>query len=104
MIELGEEPEGVMIGKDGATVWVTAEASNLVHVIDIEAQEVVADILVDTRPRRFAAPPDEGEVWVSAELAGKVNIIDPVTFEVAETISFLPQGLPARAGDARSTS
>ncbi len=92
MIEVGEEPEGVMIGKDGRTVWVTSEASNMVHAIDVAQEQVLADILVDARPRRLAAPPDEREIWVSAELAGKVDIIDPKTYEVIDSIPFLPRG------------
>ena len=62
------------------------------HVIDTEAQEVIKDILVDTRPRRFALTPDETELWVSAELAGVVNIIGLPALEIIDDIAFLPTG------------
>ena len=62
------------------------------HVIDLEADAVVADILVDTRPRRFALTPDGRELWVSAELAGIVDIIDTETLTLVGDIAFLPTG------------
>ena len=90
--ELGEEPEGVLFRADGKIVYVASEANNLVHVIDFETMEVVADIFVGTRPRRFALGPGEKELWVSAELAGEVDIIDTATNKVIGDILFLPPG------------
>ncbi|MFT6774360.1 MAG: YVTN family beta-propeller protein, partial [Paracoccaceae bacterium] len=88
----GEEPEGVQVTSDGRLVFVASEAANLVHVIDLEADAVIADILVDTRPRRFALTPDDRELWVSAELAGVVNIIDVATLKLIGDVAFLPTG------------
>ena len=90
--ETGEEPEGVQVTPDGRLVFVASEAANLVHVIDTGADEVIADVLVDTRPRRFALTPDTRELWVSAELSGVVNIIDVASLEVVDTVPFLPAG------------
>ena len=53
---------------------------------------MIADILVDNRPRRFALTPDARELWVSAELSGVINIIDVATLEVIGDIPFLPAG------------
>ena len=61
-------------------------------MIDVEAQQVIADILVDTRPRRFALTPDETQLWVSAELAGVINIIDVASLKVIGDVAFLPAG------------
>jgi YVTN family beta-propeller protein len=63
-----------------------------VHVIDTLEGDVIADILVDTRPRRFALTPDEKELWVSAELAGVVDIIDVETLKIIGDVAFLPTG------------
>jgi len=90
--ETGEEPEGVLITPDGKRVFVASEAANLVHVIDVETQQVIKDVLVDTRPRRFALTPDGRELWVSAELAGIVDIIDTGTLQIVDDITFLPTG------------
>src|SRR6201999_772802 len=64
-----------------------------VHLIDPEAGHVDNDVVVGTRPRRFAATADGGELWVSAELSGDVYIIDRKKFEVAGKIEFLPPGM-----------
>tara|TARA_B100001964_G_C13957165_1_gene475982 strand:- start:250 stop:744 length:495 start_codon:yes stop_codon:yes gene_type:complete len=64
----------------------------MVHVIDTVAGEIIKNILVDTRPRRFALTPDEKELWVSAEFAGRINIIDVATLKLVADIVFLPTG------------
>ncbi len=90
--ETHEEPEGVQVTSDGKLVFVASEAADLVHVIDVEANEIIADIPTDTRPRRFALTPDERELWVSAELAGMVNIIDVQTLMLVGDVTFRPTG------------
>jgi YVTN family beta-propeller protein len=62
-------------------------------MIDTEAGRAVKDVVVGTRPRRFAATPDRRELWVTAELAGEVTIIDRVTFAVSGKVEFLPPGM-----------
>jgi YVTN family beta-propeller protein len=54
---------------------------------------VTQDVVVGTRPRRFAATPDGKELWVSTELSGEVYIIDRKTFTVTGKIEFLPPGM-----------
>ena len=66
--------------------------ANIVHVIDTDTAEVRADIIVGTRPRRFALTADEKELWVSAELAGQVDIIDTRTNKLIGDVTFLPTG------------
>ena len=43
-VDVGEEPEGVQVSPDGRTVYVTSETANMVHVIDTETAEVLADL------------------------------------------------------------
>ena len=50
-VMVGLEPEGVGISPDDRWVYVTAETSNNVSVIDTTTQQVVASFLVDPRPR-----------------------------------------------------
>ncbi len=64
----------------------------MVHVIDTQALAIKANVLVGTRPRRFALTPDERELWVSVELAGMVDIIDTASNKVIADIEFLPRG------------
>src|SRR6202008_787709 len=54
---------------------------------------VIQDVVVGTRPRRFAATPDGKELWVTAELSGEVYIIDRAKFVVSGKIEFLPPGM-----------
>ncbi len=91
--DVGIEPEGVTFTPDGKLVYVTAEATNTVAVIDPWAGEIVADILVGNRPRRGAFTPDGSEYWVTNELGGTVSIIDTETLAVIDTIRFEKRGL-----------
>ena len=91
-VEVGAEPEGIMVSPDGKTAYVTSEVANIVHVIDTASQELKANIVVGNRPRRFALTPDQSELWVSNELSGSVTIINPSNYEIVGTIEFLPPG------------
>ena len=91
-VEVGEEPEGILVSPDGKTAYVTSEVANTVHVVDTASKEIKANIVVGNRPRRFALTPDQKELWVSNELSGSVSIIDPASNKVTETINFLPPG------------
>ena len=73
--------------------FVASEAANLVHVIDVATSKVVKDILVGTRPRRFALSPDGRELWVSAELAGHRRYHRHGDAAARRKISFLPKGM-----------
>lgn len=92
MVEVGEEPEGVLVSPNGKTVYVASEVANVVHVVDVESKEITANVVVGNRPRRFAMTPDEKELWVSNELSGSVTIIDAESNAIIESIEFLPKG------------
>ena len=91
-VEVGEEPEGVLVSPDGNTVYVTSEVANMVHVVDVASNTVKANIVVGNRPRRFAMTPDKRELWVTNELGASVTIIDATANKIKETIPFAPKG------------
>ncbi len=91
-VEVGEEPEGILLSPDGKTVYVTSEVANTVHVVDTASGEMQANIVVGNRPRRFAMTPDQKALWVTNEISGEVSIIDPATHKVTKTIKFQPKG------------
>lgn len=91
-VEVGEEPEGILVSPDGKTVFVTSEVANMVHVVDTATKTLRANIVVGNRPRRFALTPDGQSLWVTTELAGAVSIIDLGSKKVARTIEFKPKG------------
>ena len=75
-------PKACSSARTGKSVYVTSEVGDLVHLVDADSGNVVQDVVVGTRPRRFAATPDGKELWVSTELSGEVYIIDRDKFTV----------------------
>jgi PQQ-dependent catabolism-associated beta-propeller protein len=69
----------------------------MAHLIDPQKKEIVANILVDARPRFAQFRPDGSELWVSAEVGGTISVIDPIKHEVKQKIDFAIPGLPKEA-------
>ncbi len=93
--DIGIEPEGVTFTPDGKRVFVTAEATNTVIVIDPWEGSILGEILVGNRPRRGVFTPDGSEYWVTNELGGTVSVIDAITLDFLAEIHFEKQGLRA---------
>ena len=69
----------------------------MAHVIDTAARKVVANILVDSRPRRAEWTADGAQFWVSAEIGGTVSVIDAAKRQVVNRITFSVPGVAAEA-------
>jgi PQQ-dependent catabolism-associated beta-propeller protein len=69
----------------------------MAHFIATETRRIVANVLVDARPRFAEFKRDASEVWVSSEIGGTVSIIDPVKHEVKKKITFDIPGLRKEA-------
>ena len=91
-VEVGEEPEGILVSPDGKTVFVTSEVANIVHVVDTASASIRANIVAGNRPRRFALTPGGDSLWVTNELSGSVSVVDLGTMQVADAIEFKPKG------------
>ena len=91
-VDVGEEPEGILVNRDGSLVFVTSEVANMVHVVDTATSEIRANIVAGNRPRRFAVPAGGDRLWVTNELSGSVSIIDLSTMKVVDTVEFKPKG------------
>ena len=91
-VEVGEEPEGILVSPDGKTVFVTSEVANMVHVVDTASASIRANIVAGNRPRRFALTPDDDSLWVTNELSGSVSVVDLDTMQVTDTVEFKPKG------------
>ena len=85
------------VSPDGKIVVNTSETTNMAHFIDTDKREVVANVLVDARPRYAEWKSDGSEVWVSAEVGGTVSVIDPVKHVVTGKITFSVPGLRSEA-------
>jgi PQQ-dependent catabolism-associated beta-propeller protein len=69
----------------------------MAHFIDTATRRIVANVLVDARPRFAEFKRDGSEVWVSSEIGGTVSVIDPAKHEVTKKIAFDIPGLRKEA-------
>ena len=67
---------------DGKLVVATSETTNMAHVIDTETNKVVANVLVDARPRYAALSTDGKSLWVTSEVGGTVSLVDTATRKI----------------------
>jgi len=74
-------------------VAATSEATSMAHIIDTSTYEVLANILVDTRPRVATFTHDGKHVWVSAEIGGTVAVIDAATYKIVKKMHFHIDGV-----------
>ncbi len=96
-VQVGVEPEGMGISPDGKILVNTSETTNMAHFIDTSTREIVANVLVDARPRYAEFKQDGSELWVSAEIGGTVSVIDPAKREIKKKIAFEIAGLRREA-------
>ncbi len=64
----------------------------MAHVIDTKTHAVLANVVVDQRPRHAEFTPDGKKLWVSSEIGGTVSVIDVATWVVEAKISFAVRG------------
>jgi hypothetical protein len=79
----------------------------MAHFIDTEMHRIVANVLVDARPRFAEFKRDASEVWVSAEIGGTVSIIDPVKHPLRRSVQaprMAASGHERPKGDVRAES
>jgi PQQ-dependent catabolism-associated beta-propeller protein len=96
-VQVGVEPEGMGISPDGKTLVATSETTNMAHFIDVDTRRIVANVLVDARPRFAEFKRDGSELWVTSEVGGTVSVIDPIKHVVIKKITFVIPGLRSEA-------
>jgi PQQ-dependent catabolism-associated beta-propeller protein len=69
----------------------------MVHFIDTASRQIVANLLVGSRPRFSAFKADGSELWVTSEIGGGLAIIDPATRQLKQTVTFEVPGLRSEA-------
>ena len=72
----------------------------MAHFIDTDARKIIANVLVDSRPRFATFKSDGSELWVSSEVGGTVSIIDPIKHQVTKKINFAIPGLRGEVNSA----
>jgi PQQ-dependent catabolism-associated beta-propeller protein len=107
-IDTGPDPETLAMSPSGDEVYVSNENNALVTVInyatgkwitqipvgiepeglDTKTWQLVANVLVDTRPRIAQYTRDQRYLWVSSEVGGTVSVIDPRSHQIVHVIDF----------------
>jgi len=87
LVDVGLEPEGVAVSPDGSKVIVTSESTNMLHVISVPDHQLVANILVGSRPRAATFSRDGKWAYASAEIGGEVKRVDMTTYKVDKVTS-----------------
>jgi PQQ-dependent catabolism-associated beta-propeller protein len=87
VVDVGLEPEGVAVSPDGSKVIVTSESTNMLHVISVPDHQIVANILVGSRPRSATFSADGKWAYASSEIGGEIKRVDMSTFKVEKVTS-----------------
>ncbi|KMK66989.1 YVTN family beta-propeller repeat protein [Puniceibacterium sp. IMCC21224] len=87
-INVGIEPEGMAVSPDGTLAVTTSETTNMAHWIDTASGELVANTLVDSRPRHAEFVKHGTELWVSSEIGGTITVFDVATKAEKAKITF----------------
>jgi PQQ-dependent catabolism-associated beta-propeller protein len=86
-----------------ATVYVSNEASNVVHVVDAATGERRADIPVGRRPRGLTLSPDGKSLYVAVSEDNRIDVVDLASGKVARSLPSGPDPeLIAVAPDGRT--
>jgi YVTN family beta-propeller protein len=85
----------VHLSSDNSLAFVANIDYGTMSVIDIDAGEVIAQVVTDEGAEGIAISPDETELWITNRYADTISIVELEYFEVVET---LPAGaFPIRA-------
>jgi YVTN family beta-propeller protein len=80
-------PFNLVVGDDGARLYVACEASNSLVVVDTATLSVAAEVTVGSLPHGVCLSPDGGRVYVSNRGSDTVSVVDTGALEVVATIA-----------------
>jgi YVTN family beta-propeller protein len=86
-INVGLEPQGLVVSPDGSAVYVANSGSNTVSVISASTNSVIGTIAVGNDPVFVAVSPDGSTVFVSNNQDNTVSVISTATKAVTNTVS-----------------
>jgi ABC transporter substrate binding protein (PQQ-dependent alcohol dehydrogenase system) len=81
------------VSPDDRCTVATSESTSMAHVIDNASMKLIANVLVDTRPREAQFTADGSQVWVSSEVGGAIAVIDTKTWKIIKKIKFEVPGV-----------
>lgn len=100
-IPVGGHPAHVVADRDGRRAFVTTAGDDVVTVVDLEANEVIATVATGRYPHGLRLSPDGSEAYVATVEEGAVSVIDTGGLEETARIpvgaapvqvAFLPDG------------
>ena len=77
-VRVGDQPEGVALSADGATIFVGTEGDNRITAVDARSMKPAGTIPIAGRPRTIAVQ-GTGRGYVAAEDGGAVVVFDTAT-------------------------
>jgi YVTN family beta-propeller protein len=83
----GKNPEHAVMSPNHEWIYVSAEDSDKVDVIDVRLQKQIAQIQVGKRPRGIGFTPDSELAIVACEIESKVYVIDVATRTVKASVN-----------------
>ncbi len=93
LLEVGRQPDGLAVSKDGRQVFVANFGSDSLSVIDTREDRVVATIAVGGGPVGVAISPT-GEVYVVNKKDSTLSIVDLETMSVIGSVALGQDGEP----------
>lgn len=85
-VTVGEEPEGIALSPDGATLWVSARRSDKAFALDPMTLEIRSEVATGRFPLRIAVRP-QGDVAVTSDLGdGALSVIDTANARLLRNI------------------
>ncbi len=88
-IPVGVEPEGMAVSHDDRITVATSEQTSMAHIIDNASLKVVANVLVDVRPRVAEFTNDGSAVWgIGRDRRDRLSVIDAKTYKPVKKFGF----------------
>ncbi len=79
-------PLNLAVTRDGKRLFVACEGSNTVISVDLNREEIVAEVAVGSQPHFVLLSPDERHAYVSNRGSDNVSVIDTETSQVLSTL------------------
>lgn len=82
----GDDQRGLVISKDGSTMYVADNFYRIITVIDLKTKLPITTIPLGAHPEQIALSPDDSRLYVAANTPGAFIVIDTLTNSVLNYI------------------
>ena len=99
-VEVGPEPRGVVVGRDGATAFVAVGVADEVARVDLDSLKVTGRLSVGREPRGLALSPDGKTLVVGDARSREVSVVNVDAFKVVKSVNVEGENLRQVVVDA----